>query len=478
MHVLRFESPDNPSTPTSESSPEPVSSGSKRSILDRNHTWDWVRAIAALLVVLLHSAVAYLRYPVPGLAWPTQDGSSRWVDGVFWSIEIMIMPLFLVMAGFLAWQSLQHRGPNNLFRTRARRLVPPLLFGCLVILPLDLYIWIDGWVIDGIVPLRKMRSLKLAPELSEDLWGLSHLWFLPYLLTYVGLLAAWAAASQRFRPVRRTTQWLARRSPQEWVAALFLAASTILLVRPEVVWGFQHAFLPIPSKWAYCALFFAAGGLVANRDGQLRSLVAARRRLAPIGIATGMGALLMGYWHLAGPIPSDHFNTRDHFVALDTFSVGVGTTVNTSLAQSSLAEQPFAAALLAGLTVATAAIASLVAIGVAGSIKRPLPAAIRFLSAASFWIYLVHHPLVGLLHIDLKYLMPGVSPELKFTVCSVLAIAISSASYQIAVRRTRFGNWLGLAERVSPVHGDLGQNAGPTVLTMPDAEPVPQRRAA
>ena len=86
---------------------------------------DFLRGVAALGVVMLHACVPYPRHPMPGLAWPVHDGASPWVGFLFWWIELFIMPLFLAMAGFLAWQTLQRHGERKLVRNRAKRLLIP-----------------------------------------------------------------------------------------------------------------------------------------------------------------------------------------------------------------------------------------------------------------------------------------------------------------------------------------------------------------
>ena len=205
---------------------------------------DAVRAFAALGVILLHSCVPYLQHPMPGLAWPIRDSSSSTVDVVFWSIELFIMPLFLVVAGFFAWRTLQSRDEVALIKSRAKRLLRPLLFGILVILPMDLYAWVLGWVTEGIVAPVKLKSLKFAGSVDQNLWGLSHLWFLQYLFLYVLAVGAFARLRKRFNSLSLSL------NPGTLVASGLLIGTVTLYLHPEVVWGFQHAFLPFSSKWA------------------------------------------------------------------------------------------------------------------------------------------------------------------------------------------------------------------------------------
>ena len=162
---------------------------------------DALRAFAALGVVLLHACVPYLRHPMPGLSWSVADTPHTAIDLLFWSIELFIMPLFLVLAGFFAWRTLKQRGPRSLFRGRARRLLVPLLFGAVVILPLDLYCWVGSWVAEGLVSPVKLKSLKVDPPLGENLWGLSHLWFLQYCF-HITCLTGLALLTRRYPRIK------------------------------------------------------------------------------------------------------------------------------------------------------------------------------------------------------------------------------------------------------------------------------------
>ncbi len=272
----------------------PLRTGDPPSVKANFAGLDAVRAFAALGVVLLHSCVPYLQYPMPGLAWSVRDGKSSFVDFGFWSIELFIMPLFLVLAGFLAWQTLQRRGAWKLVRSRGKRLLPPLIFGIVVILPLDLYCWLLGWVSEGIVAPVKLKSLKFDGGIDRDLWGLSHLWFMQYLFLYVVAVAVAAKAWNRFAILRRFEI-----GPRTMTAVLLGVGSLALYAHPEVVWGFQHAFLPVPSKWIYSGLFFAQGAMLAAHDGQLSWLKSNATRLVAPAIALSIAAVMMGRWHLA-----------------------------------------------------------------------------------------------------------------------------------------------------------------------------------
>lgn len=367
--------------------------------------FDAIRAVAAFGVVLLHSCVPYLQHPMPGLAWPVRDTASPIVDFGFWWIELFIMPLFLVIAGFLAWRTLQRRGVAALVKSRAQRLLTPLLFGILVVLPLDLYCWVLGWVAEGLVAPIKLKSLKFDGVIDRDLWGLSHLWFLQYLFLYVVAVAIAIFARQRFAILKRL-----RLSLPALTSIVLLAGSLTLYVRPEVVWGFQHAFLPIPSKWFYSGLFFAFGAGLAAHDGQLALLKQHSQRLVVPAISFSFAAVLLGRWQLA----SD-------------------------------GSQQLAEITLAGLTCASGLLVTSALIGVAVTRINRVPQSVHYLAAASFWIYLVHHPILGLVQLDLKWLVPGAYPVAKMAAAFLIASGLSLLSYEGLVRRTALGQLLGFS---------------------------------
>ena len=413
---------------------------------------DALRCFAALGVVLLHSCVPYLRYPMPGLTWSVMDTPNTAIDFLFWSIELFIMPLFLVLAGFFAWQTLQRRGPNSLIRGRARRLLIPLLFGAVVILPLDLYCWVGSWVAEGIISPVKLKSLKLDHPIGQNLWGLSHLWFLQYLFLYVACLATFAVAVKRY-------PWIKEFQPslKTSLGLTVVAATLILCVEPQVVWGFQHSFLPVPSKWLYSGIFFTLGLMLAIHDPKLTWVKSYAPRLAAPALITCLIALLLGRWQL------------DQWISMPAETRQAGFSV--------------AGILLAAMTAGSALLTTLSLIGLSLKLIPAVPNSVRYLAAASFWIYIVHHPILGLTHLDLKLLLPQVSPVIKMTLSFATACCLSLLTYEAVVRTTRFGQLLGFQWKPATDDREMKQDQpilpiSSTDSPQPIAQPAADRRRA
>lgn len=396
---------------------------------------NWLRVFAALGVVWLHACVPYLSRPMPGLDWPVKESSSQLLDFSFWTVEVFVMPVFLVIAGMLAWRSLNRHGASALLTSRVKRLGKPLLFGLCVILPMDLYIWLAGWVYEGWIEPVKVKSLKIDGPLGENLWGTSHLWFLLYLLTYVAALAGTARFASR-NPIHRFA-----RARYAVPVALVVIGMVTLCVRPNVVWGFQHAFLPVPSKWIYSATFFVGGVWLSRKSIRIESVISIAPRLAGLAVVLLLAGVMQGRWHL---------NNHDPNTAISELA-GVSLAVLTTLSAWTF---------------------TLAAIGISLRTSTRTPNAISYLAAASFWIYLVHHPLLGLVHIDLKYLLPGVTSSIKGVLSFSIAVGASLLTYESFIRKTRLGNWLGMQWSIPAVTHET------TVISIPDQEASDDRRIA
>src|SRR5262249_37573001 len=117
----------------------------------RLHGLDTLRGISALLVVLLHAGIPYMIRPLSHLAWPAMDDCPcPLVDGIGWSIEFFIMPLFFVLAGFFSAGLVAFHGAKSFPNHPTRRLLLPQIAAGIVILPACLYLWALGWVADGL----------------------------------------------------------------------------------------------------------------------------------------------------------------------------------------------------------------------------------------------------------------------------------------------------------------------------------------
>jgi peptidoglycan/LPS O-acetylase OafA/YrhL len=95
-------------------------------------------------------------------------------------------------------------------------------------------------------------------------------------------------------------------------------------------------------------------------------------------------------------------------------------------------------------------------IGLFLRLGKPSPS-VRYVAASSYWIYLTHFPIVGLVQVGL-YPLPWPAAA-KFLLALGLTLGFGLLSYQGLVRRTAVGRWLNGA-KPTPIPPTL---AGPHV---------------
>jgi len=112
--------------------------------------FDALRATAMMLVVVAHSAMAYVRVWPPRLLWAIRDPSRAMAfDALFWASVSVAMLAFFLLSGFCAARIYETRGPDGFARDRGRRIVGPFLLGAATILPPSLVVWSLGWLATG-----------------------------------------------------------------------------------------------------------------------------------------------------------------------------------------------------------------------------------------------------------------------------------------------------------------------------------------
>ena len=384
-----------------------------------------------LLGIALHATLPYFsRLAGFEFVWPADDDQSVFLFLVFDFIHTWRMPTFFLLAGFFAHLVLDRRATSVFVADRLKRIgLPLVLFGAVmaIIIP---PIWVYGWYGD--------LSLEIFQDVLRDRQDLdssgdlvAHLWFLYYLLLmYAALLAfRWLGGLWRMRaiipPVGRFR--LGKRFGNAVYARLpvLLIVGAVLLIllragdEAKPIWP-----LNMPDV-LYGALFFFYGyGLYARRG--LIDKLRERDTLAVVWIV----AAVVFFVHLA------------LLGAIDETTKSGGAAA--SLEALDLAESIFHGASTVLFT-----------LGFVGLFERVLRSPrgwVRWLADSSYWIYIMHLPVVTFLtfylaHLDrqgwLKYLT-GFSwpPELKFLVACLATGALGIVTYRYLVRYTALGTLL------------------------------------
>lgn len=388
-----------------------------------------LRVASTLLVVLYHAGLTYVATPLRLTLWVAFEPSGHVAfDTFIYWVNGFVMPAFFLAAGVSAPAACESRGPRVFLTHRANRLLRPLLFGILTILPIFYLLWGYGLMVTGRCDLDSILSWHYAPPIRRDLYGLGHFWFLEYLfLVCLVWCAGWWLRSLRHRGVKVPAAeegGLARRMlASPWRPLLFaIPTAAIFLVDSDTMLRVDNTIVPNLFRLLHYAFFFAVGGWIARV-----------REPKALFIRFGTVTLVLSFVVFARMWPLLIRHAAEPLQGVDRVKFCV------------------LAALFPWLTIFGA-------LGVLLRVVRTRGPAMRFLTEASFWVYLVHVPIVALIQI---LLLPLDWPApVKFLVVSAVALAISFASYGPIVRHSLIGVVINGARKRTPKRPFLGPEFG------------------
>jgi glucan biosynthesis protein C len=372
--------------------------------LKRLHALDALRAAMMLLGLVLHSAASYTTYSLEA-AWPYQDAHRTGLaDWLVFIIHLFRMPAFFVMAGFFAAFLYAREGTAGFLAHRARRLLLPLVAAWIVIFPLVRSGFAYALTGGGRVGLdAAMQVLTTAPYADPSL---AHLWFIYYLIIFCLVAAVVVPIVERAAGGARgiLLNAFARLAPTVSGCLLLGVVSAVTLLpmsRPTLDTSF--AFVPALRVLVAYAVFFTFGWLLF-----------ARREVVPA----------------FGQRPWRYLSAA--FLTSIIYMVIVVSTAAT----------PTFAGHLAGISAAGIAM-WLWIYGVTGFFvryfeeARPLQ---RYLSDASYWMYLIHLPFaIWIPGVLAPRAIPG---ALKLLIVLAGTSAVTVATYHLFVRSTAIGAFL------------------------------------
>lgn len=371
----------------------------------RYHSLDALRGAMMLLGIFLHTAVAYSEHG----NWPWKDGSTTGLfDVSLGLIHAFRMPLFYVLAGFFAALLYERRGAGGFVRNRVIRVLVPFAVGWAVLFPLVKVLAIGAMSgEDFTANLSNFREVFTFGAIFGRLDPM-HLWFLEYLVLFYVLVLLVVPISRH--PYMAIPLGLINRgfravviSPLGACALAFLTCPVLYLMREGAI-DDPSGFAPEGRILIAYLVFFGWGWLLWRNTDLLTML----RRFphAPIFVMIGVVTALLGYliWYWLRA-------TGTHMV------LGVVASA-------------WCLALAMWLFV----------FGFIGIffrvLERPVPW-IRYLSDSSYWLYLVHMPV--LLVFQMAAAETSWPPALKALVVLAASLATLLGSYHVLVRPT----WVG-----------------------------------
>ena len=390
----------------------------------RIHYLDSVRALAMLLGVFFHAALAYGAL-FQGL-WLVGDmkASSMGLEVLMWLSHLFRMTLFFLIAGLFAHVLVERRGVKGFLKNRLLRIVLPFI----VFWPLTTAAMVGAIVLalsdmQVLPPILQLVTEGLEAGADPAPLTTGHLWFLYNLAFFCGIAAGLARvrwgwvtrAADAFFGSTRHLLW----APLLLVPALY--STTVPVPSPE-------RFTPQFFAYGFYGVFFLMGWHLLHRQ---RYLDLVERRLGVLAAVSVVGYVV---YFLRLPIEPVTIEVLRNFADGPPVATGWGHWVDATI-EAYLATYLTLIGLVLG--------------------RRWLDSrnhALRYISDASSWIYIVHLPLLFVLQVALARL--DLHVWLKFGIASLGTIGIALVAYEVGVRYTPIGTMLnGKKYRGQSVHG-------------------------
>jgi hypothetical protein len=285
-----------------------------------------------------------------------------------------------------------------------------------MILPATFFVWVGGWLVSGACTPREFLRLKFhATGYQRNLYGPAHLWSLEYLAVLLGVywivLIVTSHLGRRFlAAAARCGDGIGRLLQSGWRPVLLAVPTTLILwaghraIGLDAIMDRQNSFVPEPYRLLHNALFFVVGVVLHRSVDRL----------------SGLATFPLVYLGLSVPV----FAARAWLIHGDLESPLGGASAWALAATGSL----FTWLITFGF------------LGLALSVLNRPWSAVRYVADSSYWVYLIHLPIVGVLQVNLFAVQaPAVA---KFAIVLAVSMGLGLASYQTMVRHTILGVWL------------------------------------
>lgn len=377
---------------------------------ERLHGLDALRGGALLLGVVLHASLSFF----PSQIWIVGDDSrSIGAAWLFFAIHLFRMTAFFLIAGLFAHMMLARKGWLGFARNRLIRIAGPLAVFWLPVMAgiVTALVWnayANGLVTPGAEP-------PPPPQYDWTNVPLTHLWFLWMLLIfYAGMLALRApfAALDRSGGWGRAVDRLTGALVGPWTPAILCAPLAVgLYLDPNWIVFFavptpDEGLMPDMAALVGFGLAFGFGFLLDRR----RDLLARIAGWAPLFLVVAVVSSAAAYRLAGGPniVPMTELSS-DKAVAAGVSALAVYA--------SAFAAMGLCLRFLSG--------------------HSPIR---RYLADASYWVYILHLPLVMLAQV---WVQDWAAPWwVKLAGVSLGVMAVCLLSYELMVRHGFMGRWL------------------------------------
>jgi len=366
-------------------------------INSRRYDLDWVRVLAFLIVIYFHAAIIFIDGGLPLIQ--NNEVSPSLDVFVTISSQFRIALLFFVSGVGVAFAR-RRRNPAEFIRERSLRLLPPFLFGILMVVPPIVYTeklflgQFDGSYLE-FYPTFFTEGIYPKGNLS---WH--HFWFIAYLFLYclmgVGVFK-WFDDKGR--------AWLDQHFSAQKRFSIYKLIVPLIAIE-ILLRAFFPGFRDLIHDWAsffHWFLIFLAGFVIAHNEKLLDQIT----QLRHISLIGAISATLFLFVFLGGP----------------------SFDIHTSLPITTLVPA-FVLYCVARMIMVWCAI--LTCVGYAGRYLRATTPGLSYLNEAVFPLFILHLTIIEIL----GFWVVGLdwSLWLKYLVITTLTIVLVLLIYQLLIR--------------------------------------------
>lgn len=375
---------------------------------------DAARAFALTLGIVFHASLSFMPMFI---GWAVMDVSTSSSVSLFVVIAHSFrMELFFLIAGFFSHMSFHNQGVHHFTRSRLIRIALPFVVGWFLLHPLLVSAWIIGGesmrgeanILSGL-----QSGFASLAKLPTDLLVGTHLWFLYYLLLISALVLVLRYLLALYKPLQQPVVQVSD-SVMRWVCHSNLAIFVLAIPTAVCLWFMNYWSVDTPDKTLVPNIpvlfvyggFFVFGWLLHRQ----KELVEYFSRVTWVKVVVCSGGVIATslIYDLAVKLTHPHYH------------------------------------LLKGLFVVCYALMMwlLVALTI-GLFRRFFDRPnkiVRYLADSSYWLYLIHLPIVIFLQIAVAELPWHWS--IKLTIISLSTLVISIVIYDLLIRSTVIGQLL------------------------------------
>jgi glucan biosynthesis protein C len=250
--------------------------------LERRYDLDWLRVMAFTLLIFFHTGMMFNTW-----GWHIKNNVTSKIPELFMTLlHQWRMPLLFVISGAAASFLLRRLRVGTYMGNRLQRLLLPLVFGMLVIIPPQVYYerLFQGQTFASFADFYR-TVLALVPYPAGN-FSWHHLWYIPYIFVFSFLILplSWYATTQRGKQqMMKALDFSAKKN----TVILWFLPLAILQIMLRPFWPQDTNNLVADwANFAWAFTFFVYGFLLATHTAVWGTIENIRHTTLKIAVAS------------------------------------------------------------------------------------------------------------------------------------------------------------------------------------------------